>query len=74
MAFLLQAELRLAPLLEEVGNRRAEVLLEIPVEVDERTTEPVGHLRAERRLSRAHEADEREVVVQRVRCQSIRST
>src|SRR5205807_8825735 len=45
VAFLLQSELRLAALLEELGNRRAEVLLEVAVEVDERTPDPFGDLR-----------------------------
>ena len=74
VTFLLQAELRLAAPLEELGDRRPEVLFEVAVEVDEGTPEPLRDLRAEGRLARAHEADEREVPVQRVRgCQSIRS-
>ena len=74
MALLLHAELRLAALFEELGDGRAEVLLEIAVEVEERPAQPLGDERPDRRLARAHEADEREVLVQRVRgCQSIRS-
>src|SRR5205809_792986 len=63
-----------AALLEELGDGGAQILLEVAVEVDERPPETLGDLRTERRLARTHEADEREVAVQRVRgCQSIRS-
>jgi len=55
------AELRLAPLLEQLRHRLAQRALELAVEVDEPPAEPVCHLDAERRLARAHEADEREV-------------
>jgi hypothetical protein len=38
-------------------------LLELAVEVDETALEPLGDLRAEGRLARAHEADQCEVTV-----------
>src|SRR5581483_2950008 len=66
------AERRLA-LREELGDRASGVVLDEAVGVDERPAEPEGGRLAERRLARAHEADEREVLVYRGR-QSIRST
>ena len=57
------AELRLAALAEDLRDRLPQRLLELAVEVDEPPAEPLGNLRAERRLARAHEADEREVPV-----------
>jgi hypothetical protein len=60
---LQRAKLRLPTLLEQLGNCLAGRSLELPVEVDEPAPEPFCHLRAERRLARAHEADERDVTV-----------
>ena len=37
--------------------------LDLAVDVDERPAEPLGELGPERRLARAHEADERDVAV-----------
>ena len=45
-----------------IGPKR---LLDLLVRVDERTVREVRELAAERRLPRAHEADEREVLVYR---------
>ena len=57
------AELGLAAF-EELADR-AEMLLDLLVGVDERTVHEPRELAAERRLPRAHEADEREVLVYR---------
>ena len=57
------AELGLAALAKDVRDRLPERALELAVEVDEPPAEPLGSLRAERRLARAHEADEREMPV-----------
>ncbi len=56
-------ELDLAALLEQLGQRASGRALELAVEVDEPPAEPARDLRAERRLARAHEADERDVPV-----------
>jgi hypothetical protein len=64
-ALLERPELRLAAG-EEVGDRRSCALLDRVVEVDERATEALGQLTADRRLARAHEADEDDVTVQDV--------
>jgi hypothetical protein len=61
VSLFLQTESRLAPLLEELGDRPAQLLLEVAVEIDERPAEALGDLRAERRLAGAHEAHERQV-------------
>ena len=61
LALLLHAEAGLSDGLEELRNRPSDSTLELAVEVDERTAEPVGDLGADRRLARAHEADQREV-------------
>src|SRR4051812_6869732 len=73
VTLFLQAELGFSAALKEIGNRRAQILLEVPVEIDERTPETIRDLGPERRLAGAHEADEGEVTLQRVGCQSIRS-
>ena len=64
------AEPVLAALLEELRDRLAGALLDRVVEVDERPAEPRRELAPERRLARAHEADERDVAVERVQDQS----
>ncbi len=46
---------------EQLLDRGARLPLDLVVEIDERAVQPAGHLLAERRLSRAHEAGEREV-------------
>ncbi len=56
-----EAELGLSFLPEELGDGLPQRPLELPIQVDERTTEALGDLGPERRLPRAHEADEREV-------------
>ena len=58
--FLDDAKRRLAVLVEVVGNRPDQAL-EIRVDVGQRRTDARGELPAERRLTRPHEADEREV-------------
>jgi hypothetical protein len=59
---LLRPEEGLA-LAEELGNAHPRQRLELAVDVDERTPEPPREVRAERRLARAHEAHERDVLV-----------
>jgi hypothetical protein len=56
-------ELQLAAPREQLGNRLARAVLELAVEIDELAAEPARELDPERRLARAHEADEREVPV-----------
>ena len=63
MTLLLQPERGLAAAFEELRNRRPELLLEVAVQIDERTAETSGHFWAECRLACAHEADEGEVTV-----------
>ena len=58
-----QAELDLAPCLEQLRNRLARRTLELAVEIDEPPPEPVGDLEAKRALAGAHEPDERDVPV-----------
>ena len=53
--------------LEELRDRRARLPLDLDVEIQEAPSQAVRHRSAERRLARAHEADERDVPVQRVR-------
>ena len=55
------AEVRLAARSEDLRDRLPQRALELAVEVDEPPAQPLGRLLAERRLARAHEADEREV-------------
>ena len=57
------AEAVLAVLCEELGDRRAELLLDHLVEVEERPVEAPRHLAADRRLAGSHEADEDDVLV-----------
>ena len=57
------AKLDLPALLEDLGQRTPRGALELAVEVDEPPAEPLRDLGAERRLARAHEADERDVPV-----------
>src|SRR5581483_3414863 len=59
------AERRLALLGEEVPDR-ALGPLDLVVDVDEAAAQPLGHDRPQRRLARAHEADQREVAAERV--------
>ena len=60
---LQHAELRLTPLLEQLGDRLPCRAGQLVVEVDEAPAEPLRDLPAEGRLARAHEADERDVPV-----------
>jgi len=57
------AELGLPSLLEQLRHRLPGRLRNLAVEVDEPPAEPLRDLGAERRLARAHEADERDVPV-----------
>ena len=57
------AELDFAALLEQLRDRLPGRALELTVEIDEPAPEPRRDLRAERRLARAHEPDERDVPV-----------
>ena len=57
------AEVRLAAFAEDLRDRLPQRALELAVEVDEPPPQPLSNLRAERRLARAHETDEREVPV-----------
>ena len=59
---------------EQLLDRRARPALDLLVEVDERPAEPARDLAPLRRLSRAHEAGEREMAVQGVRGHRMRST
>ncbi len=59
-------ELGLAALVEELRDRHSGALLDRPVEVEELPSQPPGELPAERRLARAHEADERDVAIEGV--------
>jgi hypothetical protein len=61
LALLVPAELALAALLEELGDRLAELLLDCAVDIDEGAAEPHGDGGPERRLPGAHEADQRQV-------------
>jgi hypothetical protein len=56
-------ELRLAALREDLRDRLTQRALQLAVEVDEAAPQPIGDLRAERRLARAHEAHERDVAI-----------
>ena len=58
-----RAELELPTLLEELRDRLTERPFQLAVDVDEPPAEPFGDLRAQRRLPRAHEADERDVAI-----------
>ena len=59
---LLQRAKRAFPArLEELGDRDTRARLDEIVDGDERPAEARGQLRAERRLARAHEADEGEM-------------
>ena len=58
---------------EQLLDRGARLPLDLVVEVDEAAVQPAGDLLAERRLSRAHEAGEREVAAQGVRGHWMRS-
>jgi hypothetical protein len=53
----------LAALFEELGDRPSRRLLELAVDVDEAAAEQVRDLDRKRRLARAHEADQRDVLV-----------
>src|SRR3954468_16957680 len=66
-------ELLLSPLGEELADRLAGALLDRSVEIEEGTFEPLGQLPPERRLARAHEADEDDVAPERVQRQPMRS-
>ena len=57
------AELGLPSLLEQLRHRLPSGLRNLAVEVDEPPAEPLRDLGAERRLARAHEADQRDVPV-----------
>ena len=59
---------------EQLLDRRARPALDLLVEVDEGPAEPARDLAPLRRLSRAHEAGEREMAVQSVRGHRMRST
>jgi hypothetical protein len=66
--FLLDlAEPVLAVAREQLGDRVAVLLGNELVDVDERQADQLGGLPAERRLARAHEADQREVAVHSIR-------
>jgi hypothetical protein len=71
--FFLGAKVGFAPL-EELGYWSVTVL-KLAIEIDEAPAAEPGHLCADRRLARAHEADEREVFAERAYRgdQSIRS-
>ena len=56
----------LADLVEDLGNARAVAPLDLLVERDDGPREPLAELRRDRRLPGSHEADEREVHVERV--------
>ena len=56
------AELLLSPLDEQFGDRRL-ASLDVPVDVDHRSSEPTCERVRHRRLARAHEADQRHVPV-----------
>ena len=58
---------RLALLGEELPDR-AMSALDLAVDIQERPAETLRHLRADRRLASAHEADEDEVAVDSVQC------
>ena len=58
-----RAKAVLPVLREELGDRRAELLLDHLVEVEERPVEPPRHLAADRRLAGSHEADEDDVLL-----------
>jgi hypothetical protein len=57
------AKLGLTALAEDLRDRLPQRALELAVEVDEPAPQPLGHLHPERRLARAHEADEGKVPV-----------
>jgi len=54
---------RFAAMGEELRDRPPLLRLQLAVEIDEGSAEPLRDLGAEGRLARAHEADEREVAV-----------
>ncbi len=56
---------RLAVLLEDLRDRAPAPVLDDVVDANERASEPLGELRAKCGLARAHEADERDVPVER---------
>src|SRR5207247_6643639 len=68
------AELVLPPLGEDLADRLAGALLDRGVEIEEGALEPLAELPAERRLARAHEADEDDVAPEGVQRQPTRST
>ena len=57
------AERGLAPGLEDDGDRVAGARLDLAVEIDECAADPLGGLRADRRLAGPHEADQGDVPV-----------
>jgi len=57
------AELRFASLLEDLRYRLVQRPLQRQVEIDETAPDAVRDLHSERRLARAHEADQRDVLV-----------
>ena len=63
-----RTEARLAAGREQLLHRGAGALLDLLVQVEERPSRPGGRRRARARLPGAHEAGEREVPAQRVRC------
>ena len=61
-------ECRLATTREEIRDRHPGAVLDERVNGEERPSEPGRKNRTERRLAGAHEADERDVTVERVQC------
>ena len=60
-----RAERSLALLVEDLRDRASGATLDDVVDGDERASEPLRELRSECGLARAHEADERDVPVER---------
>ena len=71
--FLDRPEPGLAVAREQLLDRRARLPFDLVIEIDEGAVQPACDLLAERRLSRAHEAGEREVPAQGVRGHWMRS-